>query len=192
MSRWTLSYEGFDPAQQGLRETLCTTGNGYFATRGAPTFAAADGIHYPGTYLAGGYNRLESTVADRTIENEDLVNIPNWLPLVIRIDDGPWLHAGELEFLEHVQELNLKEGMLHRRLRLCDPDGRIVTWREQRLVSMDCPHLAALSVQITPENWSGQMTIRSALDGSVTNCGVERYRKLAGKHHETIDMRGRR
>ncbi|MFY0614997.1 MAG: glycoside hydrolase family 65 protein [Hyphomicrobiaceae bacterium] len=188
MNRWTLAYEGFDPAEQGLRETLCTIGNGYFATRGAPTFAAADGIHYPGTYLAGGYNRLESVVSDRTIENEDLVNLPNWLPLVIRIGDGPWLHAGEWDFLEHVQELDLKEGLLHRRFRLSDLDGRIVTWREQRLVSMACPHLAALRVQITPENWSGQLTIRSALDGSVTNCGVERYRELAGKHHETIDM----
>ena len=189
MDSWILAYDGFDPAQQGLRETLCTIGNGYFATRGAPTFAAADGIHYPGAYLAGGYNRLESVVSDRTIENEDLVNIPNWLPLLIRLDDGPWLRASELNFLEHVQELNMKEGMLHRRLRLTDPDGRIVTWRERRLISMACPHLAALCVQITPENWSGRLTVRSALDGTVTNSGVERYSKLAGKHHNVVETR---
>ena len=188
MNRWILAYDGFDPAQQGLRETLCTIGNGYFATRGALTFAEADGIHYPGTYLAGGYNRLESVVCDRRIENEDLVNIPNWLPLVIRLDDGPWLRASELEFLEHVQELNLKEGVLHLRSRLRDKDGRIVSWRERRLVSMACPHLAALHVQITPENWSGRLTIRSALDGSITNCGVERYSTIAGKHHDTVEM----
>ena len=32
---WTLVYEGFDPARQGLREALCALGNGYFVTRGA-------------------------------------------------------------------------------------------------------------------------------------------------------------
>ena len=28
-------YQGYDPGQEGLREALCTLGNGYFATRGA-------------------------------------------------------------------------------------------------------------------------------------------------------------
>ena len=37
----------------GIRETLCTLGNGYFATRGARAEAADDGVHYPGSYLAG-------------------------------------------------------------------------------------------------------------------------------------------
>jgi trehalose/maltose hydrolase-like predicted phosphorylase len=30
---WSLVYEGFDPAQERLRESLCTLGNGYVATR---------------------------------------------------------------------------------------------------------------------------------------------------------------
>ena len=34
MNDWTLSYEGYDPSEEGLREALCTLGNGYFATRG--------------------------------------------------------------------------------------------------------------------------------------------------------------
>ena len=33
-SEWSLVFEGFDPAQEGIREALCTLGNGYFATRG--------------------------------------------------------------------------------------------------------------------------------------------------------------
>ena len=32
---WVLRYEGLDPKQEGLREALCTLGNGVFATRGA-------------------------------------------------------------------------------------------------------------------------------------------------------------
>ena len=33
---WVIGYEGFNPKQEGLREALCTLGNGRFATRGRP------------------------------------------------------------------------------------------------------------------------------------------------------------
>ena len=68
-------------SQEGLREALCTVGNGYFATRGAAPESRADGTHYPGTYIAGCYNELRTEIAGRTVENESLVNAPNWLPL---------------------------------------------------------------------------------------------------------------
>jgi beta-phosphoglucomutase-like phosphatase (HAD superfamily) len=89
-SVWMLVYDGFDPARQGLREALCALGNGYFVTRGALPEAEADGVNYPGTYVAGLYNRLATEVAGRTVVNEDLVNLPNWLPLRFRIAGGPW------------------------------------------------------------------------------------------------------
>ena len=84
MNPWVLAYDGFDPPDEGLREALCTLGNGYLATRGAAPEAAADAVHYPGTYVAGCYNRLVSRVAGREVENEDLVNVPNWLSLTFR------------------------------------------------------------------------------------------------------------
>lgn len=45
---WSLVYEDFDVAKEGVREALCTLGNGYFATRGSAAGAVADGVHYPG------------------------------------------------------------------------------------------------------------------------------------------------
>ena len=53
----------------------------------------ADEVHYPGTYLAGGYNRLRTDIAGRVVENEDLVNLPNWLALEFRIADEDWFDA---------------------------------------------------------------------------------------------------
>ncbi len=187
MNGWCLRYEGYEPRNEGLREALCTLGNGYFATCGAAPNALADGTRYPGTYLAGGYNRLTSEIAGHEVENEDLVNIPNWLPLVIRIEDGPWLRPDEVEYLDYRQELDMKAGLLHRSLRLLDPEGRTTRWEERRLVSMDDPHLAALEVRLRPENWSGRMTVRSALDGSVINDGVARDRDLNSRHLETLE-----
>jgi alpha,alpha-trehalase len=61
----------FRPGEERLREALCTLGNGYLATRGAAPEALADQVHYPGTYLAGGYDRQVSEIAGRTVESED-------------------------------------------------------------------------------------------------------------------------
>ncbi len=182
MTEWTLAYDGFDPAAEGLREALCTLGNGLFATRGAAEESEAGDIHYPGTYLSGGFDRLTTEIAGRGIENEDLVNLPNWLPLSFRPEGGEWLNLAAMEILTHRQELDLEAGVLRRALRVRDRQGRETTLLSRRLVSMDAPHLAAIEWRLTAENWSGGVEIRSALDGRVINAGVERYRQLDGKH----------
>ena len=111
MDPWKLLYEGFKPEQESLREALCTLGNGYFATRGASAQARADGLHYPWTYLAGGYNRLKTEVSGRVIENEDLVNLPNWLPMNFSINEGKWFALQDVEILSYRQELDMKQGV---------------------------------------------------------------------------------
>jgi alpha,alpha-trehalase len=187
MNDWVLVYNGYRPEEEGLREALCTLGNGYFATRGAAPDCVADEVHYPGTYLAGGYNRLTTEMAGRDIENEDLVNLPNWLPLTWRINDGEWFRLDAVEILSYRQELDLKRGTLRRHVRFRDPQGRVTRWQERRLVSMANPHIAGLAVELVAENWSGRLTVRSALDGSVINNGVPRYRDLASQHLDTLN-----
>ncbi len=186
MSEWILTYEGFDPDQEGLREALCTLGNGYFATRGAAPESKDDGVHYPGTYLAGGYNRRTSEIAEHTIENEDLVNLPNWLCLSFRVRGEDWFDASTVEILSYRQRLHLHEGLFHREIRFRDRDGRQTLLRSRRLVHMALPHIAATRLELVPENWSGEFEIRSAIDGRVVNNGVARYRSLANRHLETL------
>lgn len=188
MDQWCFGYDKYEPDQEGLRETLCTLGNGYFATRGAAPDSTADNVHYPGTYLAGGYNRLTSKVDNREVENEDLVNFPNWLRLTFRIDNGDWFRLDEVEILSFRQELNLKAGLLTRNIRFRDTDGRTTRWFERRIVSMANPNLAALSVEISAEDWAGVLTVRSVLDAAITNAGVARYRDLSSQHLETTDL----
>lgn len=182
MNPWLLTYDGCDPADEGLREALTTLGNGYFATRGAVPETRADGVRYPGTYVAGCYDRLVSQVAGRSVENEDLVNVPNWLPLTFRADGGDWFAPGNAEILHCRHTLDMRQGILTRLLRIRDSGGRITRLEQHRLVSMDDPHLAALTMTVVPENWSGLLEIRSELDGRVTNSGVARYRGLADRH----------
>ncbi|UUU26077.1 glycoside hydrolase family 65 protein [Streptomyces sp. DSM 40750] len=186
MTGWTWEYEGYNPADERLRESLCTLGNGYFATRGAIPEGAADDVHYPGTYAAGCYNRLTSDVAGRPVENEDMVNLPNWLPLRFRLrgdgGPGPWLTPDTATVLEHRQTLHLSTGMLERRTRYSDDEGRTLAVRQLRIVHMADPHLAALRTEFTAENFSGELDVEVALDGTVTNAGVPRYWDLDGRH----------
>src|SRR5690606_30679983 len=135
-STWSLVYDGFERDQEGIREALCTLGNGYFATRGALPWVVADKSHYPGTYLAGGYNRLRTDIEGRTVENEDLVNLPNWLALQFRLAGQDWFALDKVEILSYRQELDLRRGMLLRDIRFKDAGDRISALREQRLVSM--------------------------------------------------------
>ncbi len=180
--RWLLAYDGFEPADEGLREALCTLGNGYFATRGAAPETRADDVHYPGTYVAGCYDRLVTEMAERQVENEDVVNVPNWLPLEFRTEGGEWFAPDSAALLDYRQELDLRRGVLSRRLRFEDGDGRVTAVSQRRFVHMADPHLAGLETTFVAENWSGRMEVRSGLDGTVTNAGVERYRKLNGEH----------
>ncbi|WP_406510054.1 glycoside hydrolase family 65 protein [Streptomyces sp. NBC_00212] len=175
-------YEGYEPAQERVRESLCTLGNGYFATRGAAPECTADAVHYPGTYAAGCYNRLTSTVAGREVENEDLVNLPNWLPLRFRTDGGTWFTPDGTELLSHCQSLDLRAGVLECESRYVDAAGRTLRVRQLRLVHMADPHLAALRTEFTAEGWSGELEVESALDATVSNTGVERYRALNASH----------
>jgi beta-phosphoglucomutase family hydrolase len=185
-STWSLVYEGFDPAREGIRESLCALGNGYFTTRAAVLWSAADGVHYPGTYLAGGYNRMRTNIAGRTVENEDLVNFPNWLALEFRIGDNEWFDARMVKILSYDQELDLRRGMLLRTLSFEDRQGRRTSLKERRLISMADMHLGALELALIAENWSGKIAVRSAIDGRIVNAGARLYRKFNNKHLEPL------
>ncbi|MCM4159687.1 glycoside hydrolase family 65 protein [Antarcticibacterium flavum] len=182
MDTFCITYNNWNPKKQKLREALCTLGNGYFGTRGAAEESSNDSINYPGTYLAGGFNRAKTKVGGRDIENEDLVNFPNWLCLSFRPGGGKWLNLEEVEILEYQQVLQMRKGILERKFSIKDQDGRITRIHSRRLVSMQNMHLAGIQWHLTPVNWSGELEIRTALDGTVINDNVARYRELESTH----------
>ncbi|MBV2364147.1 glycoside hydrolase family 65 protein [Streptomonospora nanhaiensis] len=191
MNPWRLVYRSPRPEDEGLREALCTLGNGYFATRGAAAEAVADGVRYPGSYISGCYDRAASSVGGHPVDNEDLVNVPNWLPLTFRAGREDWLAGGDPRLTEERVELDMLRGVLERVFRVRHHGGATTLVRQRRLVSMSDPHLAALEVSLLPENWDGELTVLSALDGGVANSGVARYRTLPGRHLRSLGSGGR-
>jgi alpha,alpha-trehalase len=179
---WSLTFGGYDPQAEPLREALCTVGNGYFATRGCAPESTAGDVHYPGTYAVGIYNRLTDRIDGSTVDNESLVNLPNWLPLTFRIDGGPWFDIDATELLSYSQTLDLRRAMLTREFRFGDAVGRTTAVTQRRFVSMHLPHVAAMETTVKAENWSGTIEFRSAIQGDIENRLVKRYRELSSKH----------
>ncbi len=187
MNDWLWSYRGYEPFQEGQREALCTLGNGYMATRGALPECTADDVHYPGTYLAGVFNRLSSEVAGRTVVNESIVNVPNWLPVRCRPSTGEWFTPDVAEVLDHDIEVDLHRAVHTRRSRLRDAAGRVLSITQRRLVSLRHPHLAAIESTFVAENFSGGLVLEWAIDGTVRNTGVTRYADLPDDHLEHVE-----
>ncbi|MFD6247001.1 glycoside hydrolase family 65 protein [Streptomyces roseolus] len=195
---WTWGYDAYVPEHERLVEALCTLGNGRFATRGSAPECAADTTHYPGTYLAGCYDRRASLVDGREVENEDLVNLPNWTLLRYRClpEDEPageWLTPDSGELRHSTVRLDLRRGILHRNLYFQDAGGRGLRVGHTRLVHMGDPALAAQRTTFHAYGWSGEIEVESVLDGDVANTGVERYHHLESRHltgHRTVFVPG--
>ncbi|AQA05112.1 trehalose-phosphatase [Mycobacterium sp. MS1601] len=183
---WTFTFDGYDPSAEKLREALCTVGNGYLATRGAAPECRAGERHYPGTYVAGIFNRLDDIVNGRHTENESLVNLPNWLPLKFRVDGGDWFDIDAVSILEYHQSMDMRSAVMTRQVRFRDARGRTTSLTQHRFAAMHEAHVAVLSTRVVAEDWSGAIEFESSIDADVRNGGVERYRDLASAHLQPV------
>jgi len=78
---------------RGIREALCTLGNGYLR-RAVPLLGQWRMIFtIPGPISPAATNRLCSNIANRVVESEDLVNCPNWLSLEFRVAEQDWFEC---------------------------------------------------------------------------------------------------
>jgi trehalose/maltose hydrolase-like predicted phosphorylase len=182
LAAWQLQFDTCDPQDERRREALLAQGNGVLLVRAAAPWVSASEQHYPGTYHAGIYNALQSEIAGEAVWDTSLVNLPNWLPLDIRGRGGAWLADGAYEVLDYQHVLDIRHGLMHRRLKFRDGLGRETQVEEERLVSMAQPQLAGLQLIVTPLNWSGVLEMESGIDGSVINDNVERFRDYAKRH----------
>jgi beta-phosphoglucomutase family hydrolase len=186
---WVLAYDHFAPREEGTREALCTLANGYWGTRGAVPGTTSGPVHYPGTYLAGVFNRLKSSVQGRTVETEHMVNAPDWTFIKVTLPGGEELLPESPHLISYRQELDLRRGLLSRTMRFRDRQGRTTRVATRQFQSFAGHHLAALELTVEAEDWSGTATIRSMIDGRVANQNVPDDRELASHHWQPVESR---
>ena len=184
---WKITYRTYEPSKERTREALLAVGNGYSGTRGTMDESDANKINYPGTYIAGVYNRLSTPVAGRDVWNEDFVNVPNWLPVTFSINDGKWFDINDTEIVSIERNLDFKTGRLSRSLKVRDQNGNETLIESNRFTSMAEPHLSALEYTVKPLNYNGKITIKTGINGAIINDGVERYKSLNQQHLKPVE-----
>ena len=102
---------------------------------GCPEEFKACQSNYPGTYIAGLYNRLVSKVADRDIENEDFVNTQIGCLLTSTLM-GKMVFGGSFKILSINRELNFKNGTLAKELIV--QDSKAIRPKSRVRVSQVC------------------------------------------------------
>ena len=173
---WTITENSFNPASQHHKETIFTIGNGYLSTRGS----LEEG--YPGERRA---TFIHGVFDDVPISFTELANAPDWLSVQILLNDEKFsLTSGEI--LDFQRELDLRSGLLTRRVRWLSPAGRVATIVFERFASLADEHLLALRCQVIPE-FDGEIEIRTALNGNSDNEGIAHWEWIEqGRKNENI------
>lgn len=169
---WLLQERGFHPHKQGMYESLFTLGNGYLGQRGS--LEENPKGSYRGTYIAGIFDKSEGFAPE-------IVKVPGWTDLSVWIGEEKF-NFETCKIISHGRTLDMRKGVLHRKTRFKDSQGRILKVEISRLVFAHQVHGAVLDISITPENFSEELKIVSGLNGDVFNKGYfqgERVRHLS-------------
>ncbi|MFW6210866.1 MAG: glycoside hydrolase family 65 protein, partial [bacterium] len=133
--------------------------------------------------------KIPTRLYGRDIYNNDLVNCPDWRLTFFSLNGSDIINPLKQKITGYSHKLDIKNAFSSREISFEHKDGKKTTLKIKTAASMKRPHFASMYYSITPENYSGSVEITAALDGTVMNMGVERYRMLNNKHLAPVDER---
>ncbi len=165
---WHIIQARFEPEHQHHMETVFTTGNGYFCSRGS--FEEGHPDDHALTLAHGVFD-------DMPISITELANLPGWLDLTIRID-GATFRLDQGQVLSFRRYLDLRHAILRRDVRWQSPQGVVVDLTFERFASYAHEHVGALRVLITAVSQPCQIEVNTGIDGHVANGDLLHWRHL--------------
>ena len=178
---WVLVEEGFTLTREHELESLFAIGNGYAGSRGS--LAEGSALSSPATFLAGVFDSEAGPVSG-------LAPTADWTRLSATIDGQP-LRLDNGHNLEHRRVLDMQQGILWREWRHQNAAGRITRLQMLRLVSLADRHLLLQCATISPENYSGRVSIDAALTGTVTELRGSSTTVAMAVARQVVDSAGR-
>ncbi len=158
----------FNAMQLHQQEAAFTVGNGYLGTRG--TFEEGYPQNFPSTMIYGVYD-------DVAIAHPELVQCPNWLPLVVTVaGDRFSLASGEI--IKYQRRLNIRLGLINRDVCWRSPAGSTLNFHFERFSSLADQHISAIRCQITSIDFQGEITVEVGFDAQLDTQGVRHWRTL--------------
>lgn len=177
---WLVTKTDADQSAIESANTVFTISNGYMALKGN-LLENRQGA-YPTTLIAGVFDQADMMAFIRPTKHErryldpeyfdgaapspSVANLPD--PLFVRVFlDGKELSFSRGAITGFRQVLNLREGIYRYEYDHQAPDGKVTRTRMERFCDMRNVHRAVMRYSLTPLNYSGRITIRSGIDGSV-------------------------
>ncbi len=174
INRWQICEDFFSPDHMMLSETVFALGNGYIGIRGSfeeglsqNTKRTIDGI-----YLNGFYESVPIPHAERgygyALNTQTMLNVTDSKIIELYLEYERFsLDSGTV--LRFKRTLDLRKGYLTRQVTWRSPLGKEVEIEATRMVSFSKKHVLAFQYKVKPLNFSGPVTINSAINGAVDN-----------------------
>jgi alpha,alpha-trehalose phosphorylase len=161
---WSLRETELDLEVLAQTESLFALANGHIGLRGNLEEGEPSGR--PGTYLNSFYETRPLPYAEAGYGNPEagqtVVNVTNGKIIRLLVDDEPFdVRYGEL--VRHERELDLRGGVLHRRVDWRSPAGTEVRVRSTRLVSLVQRAAAAVLYEVEPLEQPLRVVVQSEL-----------------------------
>lgn len=171
---WNVSEDYLDLAMNYRSETTFALSNGYIGTRGtheeAYEFDEQHGLE--GNFLNGLYEQEHVRYGEWNFgfptESQTILNVPNCKTIRLVMDGEPMdIRTGTLQ--NYRRTLDMKHGQVVRSFEWTSPNGKTVRVENTRFVSLAHKNRMAQRYSVTPVNFSGTLTLHSALDADVEN-----------------------
>lgn len=186
---WRITEKDFNVKDNFLEDVVFYLGNGYIGMKG--NFEDSD-YKQEGIYIKGIYDIEPSIYTEEACayggKNENISNVINGKIIRIYIEDEEFNMLKGTIF-EYNRTLDLREGILHRYLIWESPKGKRVEINTKIMVTFQNIHLATISYQVIPLNFSGKIKIISSIDGEIKDdAGEEKSKSVSVLNKNSLNM----
>lgn len=179
-----------------VNESLYFTGNGYIGVRG--NFEEGYPKDVPtirGSYLNGFYETVDLEYGESAhgfpTEAQKLVNVFDAQTVELEFDGDRFsLFLGELTHLS--RRLDIERGVAIREMDWISPKGHHLVLSIKRMASFACPELFMIHYELTSVNYTGQVSIRSKIEGNVSNYTNPKDPRVGAKHAKLLHVKDRK
>lgn len=170
---WVVNETAWLPERYRDLEGIFALANGYLGQRASFEEGIGTAVaSLRGNYIAGVFDNYPNAVMiplkGRPLFPSEMVNIPDYLPLLISIDGQPF-DLSTCEVTEYRRTLQMERGVLERDVVCRLNDARHVRLRCTRFLSHSHKHIAVIRVEVTPLDFSATIVITSQVNGAVSN-----------------------
>ncbi|MBE7187066.1 glycoside hydrolase family 65 protein [Jatrophihabitans endophyticus] len=161
---WILREVGLDGRALAQSESLFALSNGHIGVRGNLDEGDPNGL--TGTYLNSFFETRPLPYAEAGYgdpeDGQTILNVTNGKIIRLLVDDEPVdMRYGEI--ISHERELDLRRGILERRVDWCSPAGKRIRLHSSRLVSFSRRSILAIRYRVEPIDEPARIVVQSEL-----------------------------